>query len=128
MKCQWCVDEGERSTIEPEGYVVTDLGWSPHYDEDGVYHVHDPNHRSGGHRFFAGTSGCAACGWGAVEARLIEVRCPASGRALPLDWERGHFDCPDCGQDVVSNGSISMTGEQLSVSVGYHFNRVEPAA
>lgn len=66
MKCAECVAEGERSTITPLGGYTNLLGWSPFYDEDGVYHSHDPNkhvsmyHCSRGHMWEKVTY--AACG------------------------------------------------------------------
>ena len=44
MKCPTCVKEGERSTVyAPMGGVTTDMGWQDYWDEEGVYHSHNPN-------------------------------------------------------------------------------------
>lgn len=57
MKCPECVAAGLRSTITVGGSFSTAMGWAPHFDEDGVYHVHDYNTRttqfscSQGHRW-----------------------------------------------------------------------------
>jgi hypothetical protein len=44
MKCLTCVSSGQRSTIRCLGSTTTLLGYWPYYDEDGLYHNHDPNH------------------------------------------------------------------------------------
>lgn len=96
MKCQWCVEKGERSTLTPLGYAVTAMPTRSFYDEDGNYHFHDPNHASGGlyecslgHRFWAATSGsCRSCSYRPSEARLDSIRCEASGRSV------GHLAVP----------------------------------
>lgn len=59
MKCQFCNDEGERSTVMIGGSSSTCMGVSPgHYDEDGEFVAgFDPNWHtteyfcSRGHRF-----------------------------------------------------------------------------
>lgn len=57
MKCPTCVEEGTRSIVYDRGSSITLLGHRPFYDEDGVYHNHNPNNIttvygcSNGHRF-----------------------------------------------------------------------------
>lgn len=43
MKCPECEKEGQRSTVFSGGGTVTLMSYTPFWDEDGVYHVHDPN-------------------------------------------------------------------------------------
>ena len=44
MKCPACVDEGKRSIIRTDGPgSLTAMFGDYYYDEDGNYHVHDPN-------------------------------------------------------------------------------------
>jgi len=43
MKCPECVKEGKRSKVYPGMTFRTLLAWSVHFDEDGEYHVDDPN-------------------------------------------------------------------------------------
>lgn len=44
MICDSCKSEGKRSRIEILSSSSTLIaGPSPHYDEDGRFHVHDPN-------------------------------------------------------------------------------------
>lgn len=69
MKCEECVAEGERSTVTSLGGMSTLMGFRPYYDEDGNYHVHDPNTTtsgyrcSRGHQFVESTlSPCPTCG------------------------------------------------------------------
>lgn len=43
MKCPTCVAQGERSFVYPGSTSTTALGFQQFYDEEGVWHVHDPN-------------------------------------------------------------------------------------
>lgn len=43
MKCPTCVENGQRSKVMIGVGTTTLLGWSSYYDEDGNYHLHDPN-------------------------------------------------------------------------------------
>lgn len=76
MKCPACVEAGERSEVYPQGCGVTCMGWSPHYDEDGNYHTHNPNKAGGlfrcsnGHRFVGEWKPCGSCDWGYQPAKI----------------------------------------------------------
>lgn len=54
MKCPACVKAGQQSTLTHR--YTTGMFTHSYYDEDGVYHFHDPNRHfgiyecSGGHR------------------------------------------------------------------------------
>lgn len=69
MKCPTCIAEGRTSRVTPGFTSSTLMGWSPYYDEAGVYHSHDPNERrqslscSNGHRW--------------TDVRVVP--CPAAG-------------------------------------------------
>lgn len=60
MKCPVCIKEGERSTVSGGGGFVTSMPIHAFWDEDGKYHVHNPNERnwgyscSRGHRWVEG--------------------------------------------------------------------------
>lgn len=44
MRCPVCVETGEKSTVRGGGGTKTLLGGGgPYWDEDDVYHQHDPN-------------------------------------------------------------------------------------
>lgn len=43
MKCKYCVALGKRSRLTVRESFRTAAGWSPYFDEDGVYHRHDMN-------------------------------------------------------------------------------------
>ena len=43
MKCPKCVEAGLTSILYCEGVTTTNLGFYPYYDENGVFHSHDPN-------------------------------------------------------------------------------------
>jgi hypothetical protein len=43
MKCPRCVEDGQRSKVYDNGSTSGGLGWTPHYDEDGNYHRHNPS-------------------------------------------------------------------------------------
>lgn len=65
MKCGRCVEQGLKSRLHSHGGTKTLMGWSPYYDEDGVFHKHDPNlmtkyyQCSNGHRMVV--KDCAQC-------------------------------------------------------------------
>ena len=47
MKCPECDEAGDRSVVYVGGGISTEVASQPFYDEDGVYHNHDPNwHRT----------------------------------------------------------------------------------
>lgn len=73
MICETCKGEGEKSSVTCHGAVTTCMGYYPYWDEDGVYHNHDPNSTrsiykcSRGHEFSkTQLNRCPAkrCGWG----------------------------------------------------------------
>ncbi len=43
MKCKTCVEQGLKSTVEVVSSVSTLMCEHQYYDEDGRYHLHDPN-------------------------------------------------------------------------------------
>jgi hypothetical protein len=43
MICKECKKQGLKSNIFPGGASTTLMSRSPFYDENGVYHSHDPN-------------------------------------------------------------------------------------
>ena len=74
MMCPICVDQGTRSRVTPGDRFTTLMGHSPYYDEDGQYHIHDPNTVtveygcSHGHRWEEKprmVCGAPDCGWDA---------------------------------------------------------------
>jgi hypothetical protein len=76
MKCEKCVEAGEKSRVNSHGGSRTLLGGGgPHYDEEGEYHSHDPNtvtssySCTNGHRWSTkGKSTCPAkgCDYGGI--------------------------------------------------------------
>jgi hypothetical protein len=46
VRCPECVAQGQLSKVYIGGTIVTDMGTDRYYDEDGVFHNHDPNIRS----------------------------------------------------------------------------------
>ncbi len=71
MKCPTCVEEGKKSRVTTGHGSTTLMGFTPYYDEDGVYHSHDANREtlqnlcSQGHagKLIAAKS-CPGCDWG----------------------------------------------------------------
>jgi len=70
MICPQCAQEGERSKVWAGASMGTAIYCQPYYDEDGVYHRHDPNtttisyHCSRGHTWTKRTGkGCPNCSW-----------------------------------------------------------------
>jgi hypothetical protein len=79
VKCPTCVREGLRSSLTPYSLPVTLMGSRRWYDEDGAYHVHDPNRVgqrfacSNGHQFETSyTPRCPAGDYGDAEPTIIE--------------------------------------------------------
>lgn len=67
--CQQCQTTGVTSTVTRLGSMSTLLGFNTHYDEQGVFHSHDPNVRttsyrcSNGHEWKdARKTPCPSCG------------------------------------------------------------------
>lgn len=50
MKCPECVAAEQTSKVYPLGSAKTSIGWSPFWDEQGVYHAHDPNRVSSAYK------------------------------------------------------------------------------
>lgn len=70
-RCHRCNEEGERSTVETFGGVVTLMATRSYYDEDGAHHYHDPNGHasefrcSRGHTWTEGRGHpCPSCDFG----------------------------------------------------------------
>lgn len=73
MKCSACVAAGKRSRVYIHGGRSTLMSAAisaAHYDEDGVYHRHDPNYTdyayscSNGHKWTVRKySKCPSCDW-----------------------------------------------------------------
>lgn len=43
MKCPECASANQKSIVYPGYGMSTCMGFTPYYDEDGKYHIHDPN-------------------------------------------------------------------------------------
>lgn len=43
MKCPTCVEEGNKSIVSVGGSITTAMASHQFYDENGKYHLHDPN-------------------------------------------------------------------------------------
>jgi len=78
MKCPKCQEEGKKSTVQSLGGRKTLLGWGPKYDEEGVFHSHDPNtctsyyKCSNGHEFIVqGKPLCPNCEYGKDTIKVI---------------------------------------------------------
>lgn len=71
MRCHECQKAGQKSRVFPGMSTTTSMYSPPYYDEEGVYHSHDPNTLvtsyscSNGHTW-TDTSGmpCPGCDWG----------------------------------------------------------------
>jgi len=71
VKCPECVKNGLRSKVWPGAGTVTLMGWRTYYDEEGLFHVHDPNKYvmkyscSNGHKWKESTlKPCINCDYG----------------------------------------------------------------
>ncbi len=70
MKCPECVSDGKKSIVYPGSSSTTLMGYQTYYDEDGVFHKHDPNDVqsnyscSNGHQWIDHTKiDCPNCDW-----------------------------------------------------------------
>lgn len=71
MICKECKEQGLKSTVTSMGSGSTLLGWNPFYDEEGVFHSHNPNRItdyykcSNRHHFsVVGKAPCPNCDYG----------------------------------------------------------------
>jgi hypothetical protein len=82
MKCIQCVKENKKSTLfARHGMIVTNMGFTPYYDEEGRYHSHDPNLST---QFFECSNGhvskvttlkkCGSCDFGKETVELVEMK------------------------------------------------------
>jgi hypothetical protein len=77
MICPKCKELGQKSHVYEEGGFKTLMGHQPYYNEDGVYHNHDPNRVkesfscSEGHRIFVKRKDpCPSCNYGKDEVEV----------------------------------------------------------
>lgn len=83
MKCPACVELGYLSKLYMDsGSFTTLMGWSSYYDEDGIYHSHDPNRHSTGGRcsqdhqiYWSSYSKCPAGDYERDEVVRVSYRC-----------------------------------------------------
>jgi len=75
MICKKCESENRKSTISIRNCPVTDLVIDQYYDQDGEYHIHDPN------RIIS----ALICSNGHVWDEEIPNNCPAFG----CNWNMG---------------------------------------
>ncbi len=67
--CSICADRGDKSILREYGCAVTDMGWYPYYDENGMRHSHNPNgvgyylECSNGHEWWPNNT-CPNCDYG----------------------------------------------------------------
>jgi len=43
MICEQCLTHGLTSRVYSDGMFTTDMAYSPYWDENGVFHIHDFN-------------------------------------------------------------------------------------
>jgi len=74
MKCLQCVEKGERSSISIGANTTTLMGHTPYYDEDGVFHNHNPNR----------STVVYSCSKGHSWTVSSKMKCPA----IKCDWNK----------------------------------------
>ncbi len=67
MKCPECIETDQQSNVYPGSTTVTLMGYQTYYDEDGVYHHHDPNRHTTGY----------SCSNGHQWQKSVAPQCPA---------------------------------------------------
>jgi hypothetical protein len=77
MKCPICKEKDLKSKVYSKGSSTTLMGYSSYYDEEGVYHNHDPNTHtsyyncSEGHEWIEKyKSKCSSCDYGKEESKI----------------------------------------------------------
>lgn len=94
MICRRCQSEGTVSKVYDKGCSSTLMGFDAYYDEEGLYHSHDPNQRycayvcSNGHSFdVVRRASCGNCDFGGIETYIDKEPTP---RVISLE-ERMEF-------------------------------------
>jgi hypothetical protein len=72
--CETCATEGQKSIVTSGGACTTLMGFQSYYDEEGVFHSHDPNRTTADFRCSRGHAWkhempkrkCQNCAWPAV--------------------------------------------------------------
>lgn len=129
MKCPTCVEQETKSCVYPGMGSVTMMGWQAYYDEDGMYHSHDPNWTTTGYRCSEGhywqgigQTACPNCIFGR-EQEILRMTRTADGMEVPqcdvgyrigkilmcCIRERGHD-----GNHADSNGTWNDATEKAS--------------
>ena len=80
MTCPECEANGLKSRVYSNGGSRTLMGFRTYYDEDGEYHIHDPNH-------FGESYDCSE---GHSFVRITRNQCPTCG-----DWDARQGDTHD---------------------------------
>lgn len=117
MLCAECQKEGEKSQVYEGGMVSTCMGDSRFYDEEGVFHWHDPNGRTTSYRCSRGHSWskthypqCPAPGCDWVEQRAVRRASIAARRAE--DAESFNANIVAVGSLYVSDNPITLEANQ----------------
>lgn len=79
MRCPKCKEDGAKHTLTSLGSSATLMSSAePYYDEDDVYHRHDPNWRKSAYRCSKGhwfmikkRSSCPGCDYGRGSEELV---------------------------------------------------------
>lgn len=108
--CPVCVQQGRKSCVYQGGSTCTLMGWTPYYDEDGVWHNENPN------------------------VTTTHWSCSNGHTWITRDG-RGHVGEPDCidsmvqipaadsimdSAELVSNDTMVITADTLSLH--YHID------
>lgn len=79
--CPYCKEEGNKSKLFESMSASTCMYSSPFYDEDGIYHNHDPNilttdyKCSNGHIFIVRAKiKCPNCKFGSEQPEIFKVK------------------------------------------------------
>ena len=83
MICEICKENGEKSKVFSRGGSVTLMGYTPYYDEEGIYHIQDGNRRtftyncSNNHSWSRiSYSSCSNCDWTGGETEINYFKIP----------------------------------------------------
>ena len=104
MKCEECVKAGEKSRVNSHGGMSTLMGYTPYYDEDGVYHNHDGNRKTNHY----------SCSNGHQWVEVGKNACPAKGCDFGGDFEIKWYPAKDFYDE---NGKLKVTSVHLPLVV-----------
>lgn len=99
MKCPQCVANGNKSIVYTHGGSSTLLSFTPYYDEEGLFHNHDPNVFTNGYSCNKGHK------W-SVKALRPCLNCDYG-----QETDAEPMECPECKEVQLELRSIDIKSD-----------------